>query len=166
MGILPYKKEEILECLNSIFENWLNRRGGNVSYELQAIIKNLYNLCIENQHSRFQDADAKEKYSTFIKDKVGFFKEDEEVEYSTTNNFGDKKVTYKHTLREFWIRPRAFDEYVLKGNDRKAFLPLLVKDGYLLKDNRGKNSITRRPKNEPPQCFYVVPVEALLDIAK
>jgi hypothetical protein len=39
----------------------------------------------------------------------------------------------------------------------------LVKGGYLLQDNRGKNNITRRPKNEPPQCFYVVPVDALLD---
>ena len=165
VGILPYKDHEIEECLNSIFENWLNRRGGDASYEYNVIIKNLYNLCIGNQHSRFQDADGRKNASTFIKDKAGFFKEDEEVESSTVNSFGEKEVTYKYTLREFWIRPKDFDVYVLKGSDRKTFLPLLVKDGYLLQDNRGKNNITRRPKNEPPQCFYVVPVEALLNIA-
>ena len=163
IGILPYKDHEIEECLNGIFENWLNRRGGDASYEYNVIIKNLYNLCIGNQHSRFQDADAKEKYSTFIKDKAGFFKEDEEVESSTVNSFGEKEVTYKYTLREFWIRPKDFDVYVLKGSDRKTFLPLLVKDGYLMQNNRGENTVMKRPKNEPPQCFYIVLVEALLD---
>ena len=163
VGILPYKDHEIEGCLNSIFENWLNRRGGDASYEYNVIIKNLYNLCIGNQHSRFQDADGRKNASTFIKDKAGFFKEDEEVESSTVNSFGEKEVTYKYTLREFWIRPKDFDVYVLKGSDRKTFLPLLVKNGYLLKDSNGKYSVKRQPKNEPPQRFYVIPFEALLD---
>ena len=97
IGILPYKDHEIKGCLNSIFENWLNRRGGDASYEYNVIIKNLYNLCIGNQHSRFQDADGRKNASTFIKDKAGFFKEDEEVESSTVNSFGEKEVTYKYT---------------------------------------------------------------------
>ena len=165
IGILPYKAHEIKECLNSTFENWLNRRGGDDSYEYNVIIKNLYNLCIGNQHSRFQDADAKDKYSTFIKDKVGFFKEDEEVESSTVNQFGEKEVTYKYTLKEFWIRPKDFDVYVLKGSDRKTFLPLLVKDGHLMQNNRGENAIPQKPQNESKQRFYIVPVESLLNIA-
>ena len=89
--------------------------------------------------------------------------QDEEVESSTVNSFGEKEVKYKYTLREFWIRSKDFDVYVLKGSDRKTFLPLLAKDGYLLKDNRGKYSVTKYPKTEPPQRFYVVPVEALID---
>jgi hypothetical protein len=161
--LIEYKDHEIKECLNSIFENWINRRGGDASYEYNVIIKNLYNLCIGNQHSRFQDADAKDKYSTFIKDKVGFFKEDEEVESSTVNQFDEKEVTYKYTLREFWIRPKDFDVYVLKGSDRKTFLPLLVKDGYLKQSATKRNTRPERPKNELTQSFYVVPVEALLD---
>jgi hypothetical protein len=32
-----------------------------------------------------------------------------------------------------------------------------------VQNNRGENTIMKRPKNEPPQRFYVVPIEALLD---
>jgi hypothetical protein len=32
-----------------------------------------------------------------------------------------------------------------------------------VQNNRGENTIMKRPKNEPPQCFYVVPVDTLLD---
>jgi uncharacterized protein (DUF927 family) len=168
MGILPYKKEEILEYLNSIFENWLNRRGGDVSYELQAIINNIYKLGIENQYSRFQDADGRHNASTFIKNKAGFFKEDEEIDKETSgiDEFGNKKREYKYILRELWFYPKAFDSYVLKGSDKKAFLPLLIKKGIIKQFNDGRYTQARRPKNQDPQRFYVVPVEALLDIAK
>lgn len=159
MGVLTYNKDEVTECVNSMFDNWLNRRGGNTPHEFNVIIKDLYKLCIENQHARFQDADNKNKYSTFIKDKVGFFKEDEES--SVINKFSDKESTY--ILKEFWIRPRAFNEYVLKGRDRKVFLPLLVKGGYLKQSNGGENTRLETPKNENRQRFYVVPVEALLN---
>lgn len=161
MGVLPYNKNEITECLNSMFDNWLNRRGGDTPHEFNVIVKDLYKLCIENQHARFQDADDKNKYSSFIKDKVGFFKEDKEVESSVINKFGDKEATY--ILKEFWIRPRAFNEYVLKGRDRKVFLPLLVRGGYLLKGCDGKNSSRRYPQNELQQRFYVIPAESLID---
>ena len=60
------------------------------------------------------------------------------MESSTVNSFGEKEVTYKYTLREFWIRPKDFDVYVLKGSDRKTFLPLLVKDGYIKKEKMEK----------------------------
>ena len=161
--ILPYKEHEITKCLNNMFENWLNRRGGDAPHEFNIIVRDLYKLCMENQHARFQDADDKNKYSTFIKDKAGFFKEDEEVDHSITNDFGDKEATY--ILKEFWIRPRAFNEYVLKGRDKKVFLPLLVSGGYLIQNKIGENTQKNRPKNEPPQRFYVIPADALIDIA-
>lgn len=168
MGVLPYTKDEITECVNSMFDNWLVRRGGDTPHEFNIIVRDLYKLCIENQHSRFQDADGRRNTSTFIKDKAGFFKEDEEVDQeasaTATDEYGNPITRYKYILREFWIRPRAFDEYVLKGRDKKAFLPLLVNGGYLKQNKRNENTLMKRPKNEPPQCFYVVPVEALLDL--
>jgi hypothetical protein len=146
IGILPYKDYEIKECLNSIFENWLNRRGGDASYEYNVIIKNLYNLCISQQHARFTNSHPKEdERPNYLREHAGFYKNECEE------------------LKEFWIRPRAFDEYVLKGSDRRTFLPLLVKGGYLMQNNRGENTIPQKPKNESKQRFYVVPVEALLD---
>ena len=146
MGILPYKKEEILEYLNSIFENWLNRRGGDVSYELNSIIKDLYKLCIFQQHARFTNAYPKddERYN-LVKDHVGFYKMENEE------------------LKEFWLRPRAFDNEVLKGRDKRAFISLLVKNNFIIQGNDKKHTQIKRPKNEPSQRFYIVPVDALLD---
>ena len=42
---------------------------------------------------------------------------------------------------------------------------MLVNGGYIKKGNDGKNTKIERPKNELPQRFYVIPVEALLDLA-
>ena len=149
IGILPYKDYEIQECLNSIFKNWLNRRGGDASHEYNVIIKNLYNLCIAQQHARFTNSHpSEEERPNLVKDHAGFYKKE----------CGE--------LTEFWIRPRAFDSDVLKGSDKKVFLRLLVKGEYLLQGNDKKNVKVERPKNEPPQRFYVVPFKALIDTQK
>lgn len=146
--ILPYKGYEIKECLNSVFENWLNRRGGDDSHELNIIIDNIYNLCIAQQYARFTNADPNEdERPNFIKDHAGYFKKE-----------GGKLY--------FWIRPRAFDKDVLKGSNKKAFLPLLVKKGIVKQGNDGNYTDMKRPKNESSQRFYVVSADVFLGIKK
>lgn len=145
IGILPYKDNEVAECLNNVFENWLNRRGGDESYELNAIIKDLYKLCIEEQYLRFSNAYPRDDEKlNVVKSNAGFYKME-----------GGE-------LKEFWIRPRAFDEYVIKGRDKKTFLPLLAKSSYLKQNNNGENTMPKKPKNELKQRFYVVVIEAFL----
>jgi 5S rRNA maturation endonuclease (ribonuclease M5) len=55
-GILPFSVEEIELCVIAIFDNWLERFGGDSSYELNTMIDDIHKLCIEQQHSRFYNA--------------------------------------------------------------------------------------------------------------
>ena len=147
MGVLPYAKDEITACVNNMFDNWLVRRGGDTPHEFNIIVRDLYKLCVEEQHSRFTNSHPIDnERSTSIKSHAGFYKMENGV------------------LTEYWVRSRSFDEYILKGRDKKVFLPLLAKGGFIKKGDDGKNSKVERPKSERPQRFYVVPVEALIDV--
>lgn len=151
-GIIPHTVEEVQACVNSMFQNWLERRGGDTPYELKIMIAHLYKLCKRNQYSRFQPANPKidEKFY-YPADKAGYWK----TKTSTNDKGRDIDV-----LDEFWIAPRVFDAEVLTGRDSKSFLPLLVKYGYLKKGTDGKYSQVQRPKNEKNQRFYIIPASA------
>jgi hypothetical protein len=51
---------------------------------------------------------------------------------------------------------------VLKGKDNKVFNPLLVKEGYLKKEEDMGYETKRQPKRESRQRFIVINVAALL----
>jgi uncharacterized protein (DUF927 family) len=64
-------------------------------------------------------------------------------------------------LSEFWILPKVFEREILKGKDKKVFYPLLVKDGYLKKENTRQYDSKRQPKGESRQRFIVVDAATL-----
>ncbi len=150
MGVLPHTPEEIKDCVDAIFKNWLERRGGHGSHELKIIISDLYKLCIENQHSRFCNTHPTEDERINLpKDKAGYWK---------TEKVLDEDGNVESVLSEFWFYPSVFDREVIKGRDKKVFYPLLVKNGYIKKGIGERYAQVRRPAKENSQRFIVIPV--------
>jgi uncharacterized protein (DUF927 family)/5S rRNA maturation endonuclease (ribonuclease M5) len=147
-GILPFSTREIDECTNAMFDNWLERFGGDSPHELKTMIADLHKLTIENQYSRFQNAHpTEEERDNLPRDKAGYWQMGEGEE-------GNK------VLKEFWIFPQVFEREILKGKDKKTFYPLLVKGGYIEKGGDGKNTQKKRPAKQDSQRFIVVPIAA------
>lgn len=148
MGVIPHKKEDVNECVDAMFDNWLNRRGGDAPYELKAITNDLYKLCVENKYLRFQNAyPTEDERENLPRDKAGYWKMEKDEE---GNWF----------LSEFWIHTQVFERDVLKGRDKNIFYPLLVKTGYIEKGKDGQTAQKRRPKNGISERFIVVPISA------
>ena len=151
LGIIPHSIKEIEECVDAMFINWLERFGGDTPHELKVIIANLYKLCIENQYSRFQNAHPTEEEKVNLpKDRAGYWK----TEKTTLE---DGKI--ESILSEYWIDKVVFDREIIKGQDKKVFYPLLVENGFILKDGN-HYGCKRRPAKENSQRFIVVPASA------
>jgi len=152
LQIIPHTVEEVQACVDAMFQNWIERRGGDTPHEFKSMVADLYKLCKQNQHLRFQPATyCKEDNIKFPNDKAGYW---------TTKKITDDNGNSITVLDEFWISLRVFDNEVLKGRDKKSFLPMLVKSGYLKQSTDKKNTITKNPKGEDRQRFYVIPASA------
>jgi putative DNA primase/helicase len=137
-GIIPHSFSEIESCIDAIFTNWLDRFGGDSSHEFRMIIADLRKLCVEQQYSRFSNSHPNsEERENLPHNKAGYWK------------------TEDGTLHEYWIDTAVFDREVLKGHDKKVFLPLLVDKGYVKKEDGIK--CQRRPSKEKSQRFIVIP---------
>ena len=150
-GIIPHSFTEVETCVDTMFKNWLDRFGGDNPHEYRIMVADLRKLCIENQHSRFQNAHPNEDEKVNLpKDKAGYWKMEQEKEL---NKNGNKNWF----LSEFWIYPSVFDREVFKGRDKKTFFSLLVENGYVLKGKDGRYTQMRRPAKENSQSFVIVP---------
>ena len=124
-----------------MFTNWLDRFGGDSSYEFKAIVADLRKLVIENKYARFCNANPTQ---------------------DERENLPKEIAGYWHLeKKESWIYPSVFERDVLKGRDKKIFYPLLVKEGYLKEGDAGKYDTKRQPKGESRQRFMVVDVSVL-----
>jgi uncharacterized protein (DUF927 family) len=158
MGVIPHTKEEVNESVTAMFDNWLNRRGGDAPYELKAITNDIYKLCIENQYLRFRNAHPTEdERENLPRDKAGYWKMEKVI-----NEDGKEEWV----LSEFWIHTQVFERDALKGRDKNVFYPLLVKAGYIEKGKDGQTAQKRRPKNGISERFIVVPISAFANEAK
>jgi putative DNA primase/helicase len=147
LGIVPHTVEEVQACVDSMFQNWLERRGGDTPHEFKTMIDSLYKLCKQNQYSRFKNAKPKEdERIDNPKDMAGYWKD-------TNEGKEDAKT-------EFWIFPKVFDREILQGRDKNSFLPLLVKNGYLTKDKKYCTQV-RRPQGSNSERFYIISADAL-----
>lgn len=137
LDIIPHSIAEIDSCIGEIFASWKDRFGTDSSYELKTIKADLRKLCVEQQYSRFLNADPTEEKVNHPHNKAGYWK------------------TKDGDLYEYWIDTAVFDREVLKGRDKKVFFPLLVDQWYIKKED--KYQCIRRPSKENPQRFIVVP---------
>ena len=145
LAIIPHSIEEIEACIDEIFASWLERYGGDCSFEYRKIKEDLRKLCVEQQYSRFLNADPNsEEKITLPHNKAGYWKIKDGVLY------------------EYWIDPAVFERDVLKGRDKKVFYPLLAKDGYIKKEEKDRYSCKRKPAKEERQNFIVVDASKLI----
>jgi hypothetical protein len=115
------------------------------------MIDDIHKLCIEQQHSRFYNAQPElEERLNLPREKAGYWK-------MATDKNG------LMVLSEFWILPKVFEREILKGKDKKVFYPLLVKEGYLKKEEKMGYETKRQPKGEGRQRFIVIDASALFD---
>ena len=148
-GIIPHSFAEVEECVDAMFKNWLDRFGGDNPHEYRMMVDDLRKLCMEQKNSRFQNAHpADEEKVSLPYNKAGYW-----IMKQITDP--DGKTIW--VVSEFWMYPSVFDREVIKGRDKKAFFPLLVDNGYILKGNDGKYSQMRRPAKENSQRFIVIP---------
>lgn len=143
LGIIPHTVEEVEESVNAMFENWLERRGGDTPHEFKSMVADMFTLFIEGQNAHFQNARPQD--NDIIKlpnEKAGYFFMQDGV------------------IKEFWAYVRTFDNRILKGKDKKAFFPLLVKNGYIEKTDPKRYTQNKMPTKEKVQSFYVIPASA------
>lgn len=139
LDIIPHSIAEIDRCIDEIFTNWLERFGGDCSHEFRMIIADLRKLCVEQQYSRFLNADpTTEEKINLPHNKAGYWKMKDGALY------------------EFWIDPAVFKREVLKGRDGKVFYPLLIENGYIKKEENDRYLCKRQPQKEDRQKFIVV----------
>ena len=144
-GIIPHSFEEIEACMDEIFASWLERYGGDCSFEYRKIKEDLRKLCIEQQYSRFLDANPnQEEKPNLPHNKAGYWKME------------------GNTLFEFWADQPVFEREVFKGRDKKVFYPLLVKDGYIKKEEEKQYGCKRKPAKEERRRFIVVDASKLI----
>jgi putative DNA primase/helicase len=139
LGIIPHSVADIDTCIDEVFKNWLDRFGGDCSHEFRMIIADLRKLCVEQQYSRFLNADQTEEKQNLPHNKAGYWKMKDGV------------------LHEYWIDPAVFERDVLKGRDKKVFFPLLVKNGYIKQEVENRYQCRRQPHKEDRQRFIVIP---------
>ncbi len=139
LGIIPHSVADIETCIDEVFKNWLDRFGGDCSHEFRMITTDLRKLCIEQQYSRFLNADPTDEKQNLPHNKAGYWKMKDS------------------TLYEFWIDPAVFERDVLKGRDKKVFYPLLVNNGYIKKEVESRYQCQRQPHKEKQQRFIVIP---------
>lgn len=144
LGIIPHSIEEIETCMDEIFASWLERFGGDNSFEYRKIKEDLRKLCVEQQYSRFLNADPTEEKQNLPHNKAGYWKME------------------GNTLFEFWLDQAVFEREVFKGRDKKVFYPLLIKDDYIKKGEDKHYGCKRKPAKEERQRFIVVDASKLI----
>lgn len=153
-GIIPHSFAEVEECVDAMFKNWLDRFGGDTPHEFRMMVDDLRKLCMEQKNSRFQNAHpAEDEKVSLPYNKAGYWK----MEQVKDEQGEEGKMIW--VVSEFWFYPSVFDREVIKGRDKKAFFPLLVDNGYILKED-GRYSHMRRPTKESSQRFIVIPASA------
>jgi uncharacterized protein (DUF927 family) len=142
LGIVPHTVEEVQACVDVMFQNWLERRGGDTPHEFKSMENDMFALFVEGQNLYFQNSHPKEgEIHKLPNEKAGYFFMEDGV------------------IKEFWAYAKTFDKKIIKGRDKKAFLPLLVKNGYLTKDKKNYTQV-RRAQGSTSQRFYIIPASA------
>lgn len=140
---LPFTLEEITDCFKSIFENWLSRRGGTDSHELNAIKKRIIKLVTEKSHSKFLDSDGEDdKKSIEI---AGYKKQQKDVD-------DNGKECVK--IIEYWVYPNYFQREVLQG--KKGHIKKLAQDLFIKPESEKEFTAKRQTKHGRAR-YYVIP---------
>lgn len=136
-GLLPFGFDQCGWAVKTMFDDWVNARGGDGSIEIKQALERIEHLFVSNEHSdRMYNLDISEGQT--VRNLLCYRKKDE---------FGSES--------EYWVPPAIFDRELASGVDRVALITELQAIGWLKEpDAEGKNSL-RRYLNGKRQRFYV-----------
>ena len=125
-GFLPWAKGSAFKACSTLFNCWLNHRGGIESHELMEFIKRTEMFLQQDGSARFEIIQRGNQIS------------DESVQPDT------QKIIYKRAgFREFkngrwtyYAFTSVFDEEVIGSGNKKHLLNALVEKNYLIKDSK------------------------------
>lgn len=143
-GILPWPAQEAAEAAESLFLDWLKRRGSAGALEGKKALEQVRAMIEKHGASRFVPWDLP---STLVMNRLGF------VRQSMTN---DDSVRY-------YVFPEAFKEEFCKGMDVDRVVKALQHIGAMASDGGGKSSINSKypggGRNQ--KRFYIIDEERL-----
>ncbi len=135
-GILPFEQLSVSLSCKTLFDRWLEQKGGNESHEFQGIVERLTRLVREETNSRFLNANGSDE-SRNIREIAGYKK-------------------YGHEgLVEYWINPNVFKREILQNRNERVFYKQLIEAGYIIPD-KDKTTQIKRPAKEQSKRFIVI----------
>ena len=135
-GILPFEQLSVSLSCKTLFDRWLEQKGGNESHEFQGIVERLTRLVQEDINSRFLNANGSDE-SRNIREIAGYKK-------------------YGHDgLVEYWINPNVFKREILQNRNERVFYKQLIEAGYIIPD-KDKTTQIKRPAKEQSKRFIVI----------
>ena len=140
LKVLP-KSLNMIDAVNSCFQDWLEARGGTGSSEDQDILSQVRHFICTHGASRFQDI---ERPDSICNNRVGFRSETQDG------------------VTEFFVLPDAFRQDVLRGYDPKRAVQALRKAGWLRMQG-GKAQVVKRLPNLGTKRVYVIVLPADAD---
>lgn len=127
-GLLPFPREQITWAVNTLFEDWMNARGGAGSIEMKQALERIEHLFVSCEHGdRIYQANLKPEEQT-VRNLLAYRKKDE---------FEDEF--------EFWVPNSVFNSEIASGVDRAELIKELQMRGWLKPPGTdGKASLGRR----------------------
>ena len=120
-GLLPLSQDDLEEGIGRCFEEWLDERGGEGSYEDSQVVERLRILIERDGSTRFEPLDKRIPH-TPCKNRAGF-------------------RGIRNGKSCFFIFPSVFEKEVCLGIPRKRAAKILFEEGILLTDTLGRYQV-------------------------
>lgn len=136
-GVLPWERGAAVAAAKAVFANWLEVRGGAGALEDRAAIERVAEFISTHGNSRFQMIDGSSD-NTIVHNRAGF-----------------KRETGLGTM-EYLIPSGTWRNEVCQGLNPKSVASLLVKDGHMVPDGKGKTSRSETlPGLGKTRCYVI-----------
>jgi putative DNA primase/helicase len=135
-GILPIDLPEIKWAVESVFQAWLNGRGGIGSHDLNQALQRIEHLFVTNQHSDriYNVADGDRQ--------------------TVKNLLAYRKTGLAPSETEYLVPPSVFNAEFCQGVNRSALIAQLQGQDWLYpSDNDGKACLLRRIGGKPTRVY-------------
>ena len=123
------------ESLNTLYQSWMQQRGGADSHEIITIINCIRSFINEHGSSRFENPWGDKNHK---KDHVDMSTPDTPPTHRTYHRAGYRKFIDGQWHYYFFLK--AFEVEILTGKNKKLFLKALADKGIIEKDANGKTT--------------------------
>jgi putative DNA primase/helicase len=136
-ALLPFPIKQIDWAISTIFQDWLNARGGDGSIEIKRAIARIEHLLVTNE----------------ISDRVHDLRNGSDQ--IVRNLLAYRKVDSNGDTEEFWVPPSVFEQEFCNGVNKTELVNELQRIGWLIEPRKDGKSIHQRKINKKPNYYYV-----------